>query len=424
MVFLLVRSLSRVQETGKLDCFYATVARLTIALQNGGLAFMSAPDVTDLDFASAPPPRAPGGVNPRERGRRAHAHDHVGEACANCGTILLGPHCHVCGQPAHIHRSLGHALEEFLHGLLHLDGRTWRTLPKLFFRPGTLTRQYITGKRADHVPPLALFLLSVFVMFLAFAFVQPPDTGPAQSAATRAEQLADARTEIADLDKQIAAARQALARAEAANPRDSDAIIDAKAELAALETSRKALGAVERGLAVSVEVESPQASTLPGAAANALKQGDVSISTGFPAIDKKITEKLKNPDLFIYKLQSTAYKFAFLLVPLTLPFLWLLFAWKKDVTLFDHVVFSLYSLSFVTILATVEVVTAQLAPPVSDAVGGWLLAGMPAHMFFQLKGGYALGWFSAAWRLIALLLCLTVVIGLFVLAIIALGALG
>ena len=36
------------------------------------------------------------------------------------------------------------------------------------FRPGTLTSEYIKGRRARYFSPLALFLFSVFVMFFAF----------------------------------------------------------------------------------------------------------------------------------------------------------------------------------------------------------------------------------------------------------------
>lgn len=392
---------------------------------------MSAPDVTDLDFASAPPPRAPGGVNPRGRGRRAHAHDHVGEACANCGTILLGPHCHVCGQQAHVHRSLGHAFEEFLHGLLHLDGRTWRTLPKLFFRPGTLTRQYITGKRADHVPPMALFLFSVFAMFVVFAF----SGGAIRYNEPAPLSVADATAALDKTNEALAEARAGLTRLEAAAPGPAPGAEGARSgAIAAVEGTILQLEATkaerERDLAAARAAESgaavsdPPSDGLREALAEAMESGELTINTGSPELDKKIKHKLENPEFFLYKLQNTAYKFAFLLVPLTLPFLWLLFVWKRGVTLFDHIVFSLYSLSFVTILVTIEVLISNIGVAALSGAGGVLLAAVPAHMFFQLKGGYELSWLSAAWRLIALLLCLALVIGLFVFAIVALGALG
>jgi hypothetical protein len=394
---------------------------------------MTTPDLADLDLASAPPPRAPGGVNPRERGRRKHAQTHAGETCANCGAILQGPHCHICGQPAHVHRSLGHAFEEFLHGLLHLDGRTWRTLPKLFFRPGTLTRQYIDGKRADHVPPLALFLLSVFAMFTAFAFVGPQ----VQNEPAAPKTVAEATADLAEARAALAEAKADLARETAIPPYSGAGAEGVRAgALAAVEgvvtglearvrANEKALAQAQaRAADNSVTASSDQPGGLRAGIAAAMASGDLTINTGSADLDKKIKDKLTNPELFLYKLQNTAYKFAFLLVPLTLPFLWLLFAWKRNVTLFDHVVFSLYSLSFVTILATLEVVLGAVSTSAAGVAGSALLFGLPVHMFFQLKGGYGLGWFSALWRLVALSLVLTVVIGLFLLAIIALGALG
>ena len=55
--------------------------------------------------------------------------------CANCETALVGDYCHVCGQKAHLHTKLTHLLEEFAEGIVHFDGRIWRTLPLLALRP-------------------------------------------------------------------------------------------------------------------------------------------------------------------------------------------------------------------------------------------------------------------------------------------------
>ncbi len=50
-------------------------------------------------------------------------------------------------------------------------------------------------------------------------------------------------------------------------------------------------------------------------------------STPSFARDVKVAEALKreNPALTWYKVKSASYKFAFLLVPLSLPFMWLMF---------------------------------------------------------------------------------------------------
>lgn len=85
--------------------------------------------------------------------------------CLNCAAPLDGPYCRQCGQKAHVHRSVGAIVHDLVHGILHLDGKFWRTLPLLAWRPGELTRRYVHGERAKFVSPMAMFLFSVFLMF-------------------------------------------------------------------------------------------------------------------------------------------------------------------------------------------------------------------------------------------------------------------
>ena len=70
-----------------------------------------------------------------------------------------------CGQQAHVHRTLRAFGHDLLHGALHFEGKIWRTLPLLAWKPGELTRRYIDGERAKFISPVALFLFIVFLMF-------------------------------------------------------------------------------------------------------------------------------------------------------------------------------------------------------------------------------------------------------------------
>ena len=101
-------------------------------------------------------------------GRAPKADGHApGTPCANCATPLQGPWCHVCGQSAEdFHRSIVKLTGEVIEGVLHADGRLWRTLPDLMFRPGRLTRAYLEGHRAPQIPPLRLFLVVLLAIFL------------------------------------------------------------------------------------------------------------------------------------------------------------------------------------------------------------------------------------------------------------------
>jgi hypothetical protein len=117
------------------------------------------------------------------------------------------------------------------------------------------------------------------------------------------------------------------------------------------------------------------------------------------------------PELAIHKLKNTAYKFSFLLVPL-LPFMWLMFLRRRDIAVYDHAVFSLYSLSFMALLT---VTAALLSMTPLNGHLGWLLWIVPVHVFLQLRGTYGLTRWGASWRTITLLSAAGVVIGMFLL---------
>lgn len=301
-------------------------------------------------------------------------------ACPNCGAELHGEYCSACGQPAHLHRTLGHMVEEFLHGIVHFDTRAWRTLPLLVFRPGTLTREYIHGKRARYISPLAMFLLIVFTMFAVFAFA-----GGASVGVTR-----DVNAETG----------------EAVVPADASAAPEA---------------------AVTGEVRQYQVDPEKGDIFQqiraAYEDGDIVVNTGVKFLDDKIKHKLENPELAFYKIQNAAYKFAFLLVPISLPFVWLLFFWKRGLTLFDHTVYILYSLSFVSLLFIAMSLLGGWTWAFEFAMP-WLLLSIPVHAYFQMKGGYSLGWFSALWRTPVLMMFASFGLTVFLIAIILLGVTG
>ncbi len=130
------------------------------------------------------------------------------EKCLNCGTALTGAYCHACGQQGHIHRTIGAFMHDLLHGALHFEGKLWRTLPMLAFRPGALTRRYIEGERARFVSPMALFLFGVFLMFAVFqmlGFTAPTDlSGDEVIEATVVEARDAAASEIAATEERLA----------------------------------------------------------------------------------------------------------------------------------------------------------------------------------------------------------------------------
>ena len=107
-------------------------------------------------------------------------------------------------------------------------------------------------------------------------------------------------------------------------------------------------------------------------------------------------------------------------MPLSIPFVGLLFLWKRGFTWYDHGVFVLYSLTAMAILfMTMTLMSA--GPGWLEIGSGFLMLAIPIHMFAQLKGAYGLSWFSATWRTIALLNLSAFVLIIFFLLILFLG---
>jgi hypothetical protein len=108
--------------------------------------------------------------------------------CDNCGAAVAGRYCGACGQrlePA-VH-SLWHFAKVATEDLTHADSRLWRTVGALLYRPGYLTREFLSGRRARYLPPVRLYLV-ISVLFFLWASttqhvrvleIKPPEHGRA-----------------------------------------------------------------------------------------------------------------------------------------------------------------------------------------------------------------------------------------------------
>ncbi len=123
------------------------------------------------------------------------------DQCRNCQTELTGPFCHQCGQPdKSIIRFFGSLIKELLDDIISLDSRAFNTLLALFFRPGFLTNQYISGKRFSYVPPLRLYLITslfcIFVFWLLNFTSDSPNINIEDSGSQVAENLTEEQLQV------------------------------------------------------------------------------------------------------------------------------------------------------------------------------------------------------------------------------------
>ena len=93
------------------------------------------------------------------------------ETCKNCRATTQGKYCQNCGQATHLHvPSAREFLHEFIAHYVALEGKLWKSLGTLLFRPGLLTKEYIDGRRVRYIEPLRLYLTFSIIFFALFKF--------------------------------------------------------------------------------------------------------------------------------------------------------------------------------------------------------------------------------------------------------------
>jgi hypothetical protein len=327
-------------------------------------------------------------------------------ACLNCGTEFREEFCGRCGQKSKVHRTITAIGKELIHGVLHLDGKLWNTLPLLALHPGVLTRRYIHGERAKFVSPFSMFLFSVFLMFavLQVGMKSPSEINMASPVQMRRNLdllRGDMVTQLKELREdraKVAAGRRVRHRGKPQTTASIDArIAQSQLEIGRLDEIRAKAGRLQ------FNEDSPNAQ----------------VKIIGPAI--VLEEFERNPGLAIYKLQSNSYKFSWLLIPISVPFVWLLFLRSRRFRFYDHMVFITYSMAFISLLAIAVTIMALAGahPALISAVVALI---PPVHMYRQLKETYELGRLSAVVRTAFLLLfCLTITSAYLVLLLLTVG---
>lgn len=326
--------------------------------------------------------------------------------CRNCGAELTGPYCRMCGQKGHVHRTITAIGHDLAHGILHLDGKFWRTLPLLAWRPGELTRRYVHGERAKFVSPLGMFLFAVFLMF-AVLQIYGLSLSSLETGIQPKRALEVARQEIVNDIREVREDRVELSRGETVNiqgrPANAEDLdrreADLRRQLAEIDNLRNRMG-------------------LTGSDGSGNQ-----FRSGWARLDAGLTKFNENPGLALYKLQTNGYKFSWLLIPLSVPFVWLLFFWTRRFRFYDHTIFVTYSLAFMSLFAILLTILGFAGVP-SAVIALAAIFVPPVHIFRQLKQAYQLHWGSALLRTFILVNFCFVTAGIFFTLLLGIGALG
>jgi hypothetical protein len=268
--------------------------------------------------------------------------------------------------------------------MLNFEGKFWHTLPMLAWRPGEMTRRYIAGERARFISPVALYLFTVFAMFAALNFTG--SLGPSQGKSVQDQ-----------LKQDIAVNQTAIAKLQAQRQ-------SAKGD---------DLAAVDRKIARRLSRLTANRAVLAG------KTPAVEVNDETPGWIRPFIGKVRdNPELVSMKVQDAASKYSWLLIPLSVPFMWLLFPFRRRYNTYDHMVFVTYSLSFMMMLVVAGSLLVEIG---LSSLASLLFFVPPFHMYRQLRGAYELRKFSAIMRTMALVTFAFAAAGMFLAAAAAIG---
>jgi len=99
----------------------------------------------------------------------SHSKERNEKICLNCGAVLYGRYCHECSQEnIEPKQSAWHLITHFFYDITHFDGKFFTTLKDLLIRPGFLSKEYISGKRASYLHPIRMYVFTSAIFFIIF----------------------------------------------------------------------------------------------------------------------------------------------------------------------------------------------------------------------------------------------------------------
>ena len=258
-----------------------------------------------------------------------------------------------CGQPGHVHRTLcAPSGTTSLHSVLHFDGKIWRTLPLLAWRPGradpALCRRRAGQFRLADRPVPVLGLPDVRGLLTGRRAVRARiDAGPDAARLSEAQgDFARNRRSRGETERSCAASGRSSSRRASRPPRSMTT--------SAKPNARSPQERLSSRIAGSAATAAPAAAGARGPAnAGSRRPPSTSVATGHRAgSTDRIRKAKENPALLAYKLQTNAYKFSWALIPISVPFVWLLFLHRRRYRrykAYDHIVFVTYSIAFMSL---------------------------------------------------------------------------
>jgi hypothetical protein len=94
------------------------------------------------------------------------------KTCLNCNYVVDKRFCPNCGQEnTESRKTFFHLFVHFFEDLTHYENAFWKTIKYLIFRPASLSKEYLSGKRMSYLAPVRLYIFVSFVTFFLISTI-------------------------------------------------------------------------------------------------------------------------------------------------------------------------------------------------------------------------------------------------------------
>jgi len=95
------------------------------------------------------------------------------KTCLNCRHVVEHRFCPNCGQEnTDTRKTFLQLFVHFFEDLTHYENSFWKTIRNLIFKPASLTKEYLSGKRMSYLAPIRLYIFISFVTFFLIPILQ------------------------------------------------------------------------------------------------------------------------------------------------------------------------------------------------------------------------------------------------------------
>jgi len=274
----------------------------------------------------------------------SHLTERISKDCLNCGTEVTGRFCQQCGQEnVEVKESFFQLLIHFVEDLTHFDGKLWKTVKLLLFKPGSLTKLYIEGKRASYIHPIRMYIFvsAVFFLFM-FTGEAPLKTGDAGSNANNSKDFATGLQEGLKMDL------------------DEDSVN--YKTIAAYNAAQKKLPESKRDNWLDALIK----------------------KKGIEINEKYSGDNLKIGKALIEKFENYFSRMLYISLPIFAFFIWVLYRRNKNHFFVDHVIFSIHIYCAFYIILFIAQIISTVNHFFSDKASDIIALLVPISLFFYL----------------------------------------